>query len=39
MSAPEPITDLLGRIRQGDRAAFDELMPLVYPELHRIAAR
>jgi RNA polymerase sigma-70 factor (ECF subfamily) len=39
MPAPEPITDLLGRIRQGDKTAFDELMPLVYPELHRIAER
>ena len=39
MPAPEPITGLLGRIRQGDKTAFDELMPLVYPELHRIAAR
>jgi RNA polymerase sigma-70 factor (ECF subfamily) len=39
MPAPEPITGLLGRIRQGDKTAFDELMPLVYPELHRIAER
>src|SRR5215472_2742912 len=39
MSGPELITDLLVRIRQGDRAAFAELMPLVYPELHRIAER
>jgi RNA polymerase sigma-70 factor (ECF subfamily) len=39
MPAPEPITELLGRIRQGDKTAFDELMPLVYPELHRIAER
>ena len=31
------ITDLLVAERQGDRAAFDALMPLVYPELRRIA--
>jgi RNA polymerase sigma-70 factor (ECF subfamily) len=39
MPPPEPITGLLGRIRQGDKTAFDELMPLVYSDLHRIAAR
>ena len=33
------ITDLLIAERQGDRAAFDRLMPLVYPELRRIAHR
>jgi len=31
------ITELLERWREGDRAAFDELIPLVYVELHRIA--
>jgi RNA polymerase sigma factor (TIGR02999 family) len=39
MPSREAITALLGLIRQGDKAAFDELMPLVYPELHRIARR
>src|SRR5215470_14994125 len=39
MASPEPITGLLARIRQGDRSAFDDLLPLVYPELHRIAER
>jgi RNA polymerase sigma factor (TIGR02999 family) len=37
MPTPELIAGLLLRVRQGDRAAFSELMPLVYPELHRIA--
>lgn len=32
-----PVTVLLHRWRQGDDAALDELMPLVYGELHRIA--
>ena len=32
------ITQLLHRIRQGDRAALDVLVPLVYGELHRLAA-
>lgn len=32
------VTQLLARIREGDTAAADELMPLVYSELHRIAA-
>ena len=32
------VTRLLHRARAGDRAAFDELMPLVYGELRRIAA-
>ncbi len=39
MGSAEPITRLLGRIRDGDRAALDDLMPLIYPELHRIAER
>jgi RNA polymerase sigma factor (TIGR02999 family) len=33
------ITQLLARWRAGDRQALDELTPLVYPELRRIAAR
>jgi len=32
------ITLLLHRAREGDRAALDALIPLVYDELHRIAA-
>jgi RNA polymerase sigma factor (TIGR02999 family) len=32
------ITQLLDRIRGGDRAALDVLVPLVYGELHRLAA-
>ena len=39
MPEPELITHLLVRIREGDKAAFGELIPLVYPELHRIAER
>ena len=31
------VTQLLHRVRAGDRAALDELMPLVYRELRRIA--
>ncbi len=34
---PEEVLTLLDRIRNGDRAALDELVPLVYDELHRIA--
>ena len=37
MSAPR-ITELLARVREGDRAALDELMPLIYGELRRIAS-
>ena len=31
------ITTLLGRVKAGDRSALDELVPLVYGELHRVA--
>ena len=31
------ITALLGRVKAGDRSALDELVPLVYSELHRVA--
>lgn len=34
---PEPVTALLARWANGDRAALDEVMPLVYGELHQIA--
>jgi RNA polymerase sigma-70 factor (ECF subfamily) len=37
-AAEETITRLLTRLNAGDRAAFDLLIPLVYEELHRIAA-
>ena len=41
MPPPPPahqVTELLVRWREGDRRALDELMPLVYQELHRLAA-
>jgi RNA polymerase sigma factor (TIGR02999 family) len=38
LSKPE-ITDLLLRWRGGDQAALDRLMPIVYAELGRMAAR
>lgn len=34
---PELITMLLGRVRDGDREALEQLLPLVYSELHRLA--
>jgi RNA polymerase sigma factor (TIGR02999 family) len=37
-SGPQ-ITELLHRVREGDESASNELMPLVYEELHRIAQR
>ena len=37
MSSPVP--DLLNRLRTGDGSAVDELTPLLYRELRRIAAR
>ncbi|MEO8594421.1 MAG: ECF-type sigma factor [Candidatus Solibacter sp.] len=35
--SPNSITQLLSRASAGDREAFDNLVPLVYDELHRIA--
>ncbi len=35
--APQDVTTLLSRMNGGDRTAFDDLIPLVYQELHRIA--
>jgi RNA polymerase sigma factor (TIGR02999 family) len=35
---PENLTNLLRAWRQGDRAAFDEIAPLIYDELRRLAA-
>jgi RNA polymerase sigma-70 factor, ECF subfamily len=42
VAAPAPpgeVTQLLLAWRQGDRAALDRLIPLVYTELHRMAER
>jgi RNA polymerase sigma factor (TIGR02999 family) len=36
---PGEITDILARCADGDRAAFDRLVPLVYEDLKRIAHR
>ena len=38
MLTASEITLLLHRIREGDRGALDSLIPLVYDELHRVAA-
>jgi RNA polymerase sigma factor (TIGR02999 family) len=35
----QTVTDLLAASRRGDATAFDQLLPLVYDELHAIAAR
>jgi RNA polymerase sigma factor (TIGR02999 family) len=35
--SPEGVTQLLERWSEGDEKALDELMPLVYDELHRLA--
>ena len=34
---PEQVTRLLQRLRDGERHALDELMPMMYVELHRVA--
>lgn len=39
MLAPHEVTRLLVDWREGDQTAFDRLLPLVYDELHRMAAR
>ena len=36
---PQEITQLLLHWSQGDKAALDQLVPLVYPELRRLAKR
>ncbi|MGE0885789.1 MAG: sigma-70 family RNA polymerase sigma factor [Blastocatellales bacterium] len=36
---PRTVTHLLVSWNEGDRGAFDQLIPLVYAELHRIAER
>src|ERR1051325_5111604 len=38
MVEPRTVTRLLKDWRSGDQAALDELMPLIYAELHKIAA-
>lgn len=38
MPAPSEITRLLAAWSKGDQAALDKLLPLVYDELHRLAA-
>jgi len=37
VSSPQEITTLLAAWSNGDRAALDQLMPLVYDELRRMA--
>jgi RNA polymerase sigma factor (TIGR02999 family) len=37
MSPDAPVSRLLKRAREGDSSAMDELLPLVYAELHRLA--
>ena len=37
--ASQEITRLLASIRDGDRAAYDRLVPLVYRQLHTMASR
>ena len=32
------VTRILGRVQEGDAKAVDELLPLVYEELRRLAA-
>jgi RNA polymerase sigma factor (TIGR02999 family) len=38
-SSSASISHLLQELRAGNRSAFDELLPLVYDELHRLADR
>jgi RNA polymerase sigma-70 factor (ECF subfamily) len=38
-ASPHDVTQLLQRWREGDKGALDELTPLVYDELHRLAHR
>jgi RNA polymerase sigma factor (TIGR02999 family) len=39
MVPPRDVTVLLGDWSRGDRSAFNQLLPLVYTELRRVAAR
>jgi RNA polymerase sigma factor (TIGR02999 family) len=36
---PENVTQLLVNWRNGDKSALDQLMPIIYDELHRLAKR
>ncbi len=36
---PQTLTELLSAWSDGDQAALEQLMPMVYQELHRLAAR
>jgi RNA polymerase sigma-70 factor (ECF subfamily) len=38
MAEPQPVTALLQQLKNGDKAALDQILPLVYSELHRMAA-
>ena len=38
-AADQGVTTILGRMGQGDRHAIDELTPLVYHELKRVARK
>src|SRR6478672_13842223 len=38
MSSPENVSQLLVKWGEGDQAALDKLMPLVYDELRRVAS-
>ncbi len=38
-SSPQAVTRLLHRVHEGDRQALDELLPLIYDELHALAHR
>ncbi len=37
--APSSITVLLHQSQEGNKSAFDELVPMVYDQLHRLASR
>jgi RNA polymerase sigma factor (TIGR02999 family) len=37
--SPAEVTRLIGEYRRGDRAALEQLVPLVYAELRKVAAR
>jgi RNA polymerase sigma factor (TIGR02999 family) len=38
MNEPHEVTHVLHKLQQGDPSAAEELLPLVYDELHRLAA-
>jgi len=38
MDAPAPVTVLLQRFARGDQSALDQVLPIVYAELRRLAA-